>query len=319
MDNTSSDGYAVVDRLMRLRDLLRVAPQNMNGILTWMETDYPTGESGKRQVRRDLRNLELMGYRIERLSQPLRWALSGGQHMLSDADVDALAYIREMFSSGHPLSPTIHNMLTRLTDHLPERQRSRWQRRLPLRVQLTPAIDYSMCDELLRWLDAAINDRAQIEFLYRARGSGKAMRYVRLDPYDIEYTDRHFYLIAFSHQFRNVLMFRLDRIVQDPAQRSPERLHTRQPPRYERRPIRFTYRLPASFADGGVSERFRTHSVRPEGDFVIVEASDPSEFRIIRTLLSYGEHAVLLDGPPTLMEKMRQTVAQMAANYGSGM
>ncbi len=52
---------------------------------------------------------------------------------------------------------------------------------------------------------------------------------------------------------------------------------------------------------------------------MIVEASDPSEFRIIRTLLSYGEHAVLLDGPPTLMEKMRQTVAQMAANYGSGM
>jgi predicted DNA-binding transcriptional regulator YafY len=316
MDYPTSDVYEVVDRLTRLRDLLRAGPQTMQGILARMERDYRLGESGKRQVRRDLRNLELMGYQIERLSQPLRWALMGGQHMLSDADVDALVYVREMFSSGHPLSPTIHRVLTRLTHHLPEPQRSRWQRRPALRVRQTPAIDYSTCDELLPWLDVAITERAQIQFLYRSRSDGEVIRHARLDPYDIEYTDRHFYLIAFSYQLGNVRMFRLDRIVQDRAQRSPERLPSRQPPRHERRPIHFSYRLPASFADGGVSERFTTHAVRQEGDFVIVEASDPSEFRIIRTLLGYGEHAVLLDGPPSLMQRMRQTVAQMAANYG---
>jgi predicted DNA-binding transcriptional regulator YafY len=317
MNNSSRDGYTVIDRLMRLRDLLRAAPQSMDNILIRMEADYPPGDSGKRQIRRDLRKLEAMGYQIERLTEPLRWALISGQHMLSDSDIDALTYIREMFSSGHPLLPIIESMLAQLTAHLPERQQSRWQRRPALRVLLTPAIDYSNCGELLRWLDAAINERAQIGFLYRSR-DGEVVRHTQLDPYDIEYTDRHFYLIAFSHQLRDVRMFRLDRIVQDPAQRSPERLPSRQRPRYERRPVRFTYRLPASFADNGVSERFTTHTVRREGDFVIVEASDPSEFRIIRILLGYGEHAVLLDGPPTLRERMRQVITQMAANYGLG-
>jgi predicted DNA-binding transcriptional regulator YafY len=317
MNNSSREGYTVIDRLMRLRDLLRAAPQDMDSIQIHMAADYPAGDSGKRQIRRDLHRLKVMGYQIERLIEPLRWTLTGGEHTLSDADIDALTYIREMFSSGHPLSPLIDSMLTHLTAYLPERQHARWQRRPALRVLLTPAIDYSSCGELLRWLDGAINERAQIGFLYRSR-DGKLTRHAPLDPYDIEYTDRHFYLIAFSHEFRDVRMFRLDRIIQDRAQRSPERLPARQWPRYERRPVRFTYRLPASFADSGVSERFTTHTVRLEGDFVIVEASDPSEFRIIRILLGYGEHAVLLDGPPTLLERMHQAIAQMAANYGLG-
>jgi predicted DNA-binding transcriptional regulator YafY len=318
MDYTTSDGYNVIDRLMRLRDLLRDAPRDMETILTRMERDYPATESGKRRLRRDLRNLEMMGFHVERLSQPLRWVLTNGPHILSDAEVDALTHIREMFAAGHPLSPIIHRLLTRFTDQLPERQHTRWQRRPALRAHLTPAIDYSACGELLRWLETAITDHKQVAFLYRARGSSEETYHTPLDPYDIEYTDRHFYLMAYSHQLRNVLMFRLDRIVQDTTRRSPERLPTRQPPPQERRPICFSYRLPASFADGGVSERFATHAVRHEGDFVIVEASDHSEFRIIRTLLGYGEHAVLLDGPPVLMEKMRQAVLLTAANYGYG-
>jgi predicted DNA-binding transcriptional regulator YafY len=318
VDYESSDGYNVIDRLMRLRDFLRDAPRDMESIFTRMETDYPATDSGKRRLRRDVRNLEMMGFRIERLTQPLRLALTDGPHILMEDDVDALAYIREMFETGHPLSSVINGMLTRFTAQLPDRQRTLWQRRPALRAHLTPAIDYSTCGDLLRWLETAIRDLTQISFLYRARGSSEEAQHNPLDPYDIEYTDRHFYLVAYSHQFRNVLQFRLDRIVQDTTRRSPTRLSTHQRLRQERRQIRFSYRLPASFADGGVSERFTTHAVRREGDFVIVEASEPSDFRIIRTLLGYGEHAVLLDGPPALMDKMRQAVMQMAANYGHG-
>lgn len=316
MDYESSDGYGVIDRLTRLRDLLREGPRDRETIFARMEADYPATASGKRRLRRDLRNLEMMGFRIERLTQPVRLVLTDGPHILKEDDLDALAYIREMFASGHPLSSVINGMLTRFTSQLPEQQRTRWQRRPALRAHLTPAIDYSSCGALLRWLETAISDRRQIGFLYRARGSGEEVCHAPIDAYDIEYIDRHFYLMAYSHQFRNVLHFRLDRIVQDVTRCSPERLATQQRPRQERRPIHFSYRLPASFADGGVSERFTTHAVRRDGDFVIVEASDPSDFRIIRTLLGYGEHAVLLDGPPTLMDKMRQAVAQMAANYG---
>jgi predicted DNA-binding transcriptional regulator YafY len=52
--------------------------------------------------------------------------------------------------------------------------------------------------------------------------------------------------------------------------------------------------------------------------YVTIEASDISEFRIVKILLSYGEHALLIDGPPSLLERMRQAVTQMALQYGVG-
>src|SRR5205085_5949340 len=61
----SSDGYSVIDRLMRLRDFLRETPRDMDSIFSRMEADYPATESGKRRLRRDLLNLEVMGFRIE--------------------------------------------------------------------------------------------------------------------------------------------------------------------------------------------------------------------------------------------------------------
>lgn len=316
MSNSLDDEVpAIVDRLVLLRDLLRQGPQRPRDIPGRI-AHYLPDESGRRQVRRDLRSLEAMGYLIVRQQNPLRLSLAGGPHVLADDEVDTLTYIRETFDQGHPLSATIQQLLARLTAQLPEPQRARWQRRPALRVLLTPAIDYSSYGPLLRWLDAAIVDRAQIAFWYRARNQRTPIWHEQLDPYDLEYTDRHFFLLAYSYVTGSVLTFRLDRIVEDITLRSPERLPRRQQPRRESPPIHFTYRLPALFAEGGVSERFTTRAVRREGDAVFVDATDTSEFRIMRTLLSYGEFAVLVDGPASLMKRMRDVIAQMARNYG---
>lgn len=305
----------LVDRLAMLCKLLRSGPQRDQDILDSL-AHYPEGASGKRQLRRDLGSLKALGYHIIRLREPRRLALVSGPCVLADEDVDALTYIREAFAQGHPLSPAIEQLLNRLTTQLPDPQQQRWQRRPALRVLITPAIDYTPYGSLLRRLDACITERAQISFLYKARGQPSPVRHERLDPYDLEYTDRHFFLLAYSYTTGTVLTFRLDRIIDDPTQRSPERLPSRQQPRREPPPIRFTYRLPASFAEGGVSERFTTHRVHREGDAVFVDASDTSEFRIMRTLLGYGEFAVLVDGPDTLMRRMREVVTRMAENYG---
>ncbi|HMQ30026.1 MAG TPA: WYL domain-containing protein [Chloroflexaceae bacterium] len=307
-----------VERLTRLRDLLWAGPQSIAEIIDLLTPHYLPGETGQRLLRRDLRSLETMGYVVIREGKPVRISITSGPTVLADRDVDALTYIRDMFVDSHPLAPMIRQLLERLTSHLPPRQQGRWQRRPVLRIQLTPALDYSAHGDLLRWLDQAITDRSQIRFLYRARASPKPILHERLDPYDIEYTDRHFFLLAYSHSTGSVLTFRIDRIVVDATQPSPERLPGLQAPRRTPRPIHFTYRLPASFAEGGVSERFTTHSVRRAGEYVLVEASDTSAFRIMRTLLGYGEHAVLMDGPPGLLAQMRTAVAQMAANYEVG-
>lgn len=311
----SDDVPAVVERLVLLRDVLLAAPRRPAEIINVLEPRYLSGEAGTRLIRRDLRSLEAMGYIVVRLKQPVRFSLTGGPHVLDDTDIDALSYIREMFVDSHPLAPIMRQLLDGLTAQLPTRQQARWQRRPALRVLLTPAIDYSAHSELLHWLDAAITDRRQIRFHYRPRGSSAPALYARLDPYDLEYTDRHFFLLAYSYDTGSVLTFRLDRIVIDPSLPSPERLPNQQAPRRKPRPIHFTYRLPASFAESGVSQRFTTHTVRREGEHVFVEASDASSFRIMRTLLGYGEHAVLVKGPPELLERMRIVTTHMASNY----
>jgi predicted DNA-binding transcriptional regulator YafY len=313
--DTEDNIPAIVERLVLLRDLLCQGPQRPRDIPQYI-AHYLAGDSGRRQLRRDLSYLEVMGYQVVRLQNPLRLSLTGGPQVLDDDEVDTLTHIRETFTQDHPLSPMIQQLLTRLTTQLPAPQRTRWQRRPALRVLLAPAIDYSPYGPLLRWLDTAIVERAQIAFWYRARGKQSPTWHERLDPYDLEYTDRHFFLVAYSYTTGSVLTFRLDRIVEDPAQRSPERLPSRQRPRREPRMIHFTYRLPTLFAEGGVSERFLTQTVRREGDAVFVDAADTSEFRIMRTLLGYGEFAVLVDGPESLMNRMRDVVADMARNYG---
>lgn len=315
---SSSDIYEVVERLLSLRDLLYEGPQDKAAIFQHLSHFYPDDPNGHRKMRRDLQNLIALGYRVEELSRPRpkRWIITASSHALSKDHVKALAYIREAFSGQHPFATDVHDLLQTLTMHLTPTQQRIWQQRPAIRIPLAPVTDYSDQTDLIHWLETAIMQRRQISLYYQPRGKDIPISHPRLDPYEIEFVDRQFYLVAFSYRFGSVLTFRISRIVQDQTLPSPALLHDVQQLRRERRSIMFTYRLPASFADGGVSERFTIHAVRMDERYVTIEASDTSEFRIVKILLGYGEHSLLIDGPPTLFERMRQTVAQMAAQYG---
>src|SRR5437867_311612 len=97
------DVYAVIRRLLRLRDRLRAEPQDFPAIVAHMPGDYTDDENGKRQFRRDLRNLEALGYAVKRHQRPLRWSLNTSAHLLLDEDVQVLVHIREAFTENHPL------------------------------------------------------------------------------------------------------------------------------------------------------------------------------------------------------------------------
>jgi predicted DNA-binding transcriptional regulator YafY len=315
-----TDIYEVVERLQHLRDLLYEGPQDKTAILKRLSSFYTDNPNGHRKLRRDLQNLTVLGYRIEELSRPRpkRWVITASPHTLSDQHVKALIYVREAFSGQHPFAADVQDLLQTLTMHLTTTQQRIWQQRPAIRIPLAPVTDHRDLTDLLRWLETAIIQRRQISFYYQARDRGTPTQHPRLDPYEIEFVDRQFYLVAFSYRFGMVLNFRINRIVQDKAIPSPALLNDVQQLRRERKPILFTYRLPKSFADGGVSERFTIHNVQMDERYVTIEASDTSEFRIVKILLGYGEHALLVDGPQSLLERMRQTVAQMAAQYGVG-
>lgn len=316
-DLPPTDRYEVIERLIRLRDLLAEAPHDSASIFHQLADFYPNNPNGQRKLRRDLHNLQALGYQIEPLPHyPRRWTLRASPQRLSDDDVTALTYVRAAFSPAHPLAAAVHRLLHTLTRHLTTAQQHIWQRPSAVRLAFEPVTDYHAYADLLQWLENAILQCRQIGFFYRSRSSTDPTWHPRLDPYEIEFADRQFYLVAFSYRFNAVLTFRINRIVQDQTHPSPVLLNDVQQLRRERKPIVFTYRLPRSFADGGVSERFTIHAVQTDEQYVTIQASDTSEFRIVKVLLGYGAHALLLDGPPTLLERMRQTVARMAAQYG---
>lgn len=310
-----SEGYGVIQRLMELRNLLLGDPQSLQDIVSHFPGTY-LEESGKRRLRRDLQNLGVLGYTLQRSGRPVRWQITAGPCLLADEDVDALVHVRDAFAEGHPHALAVQRCLDKLTTNLSPEQSKRWRRRPALRVPLKPAIDYDHCAWLIQWLEAAIGKRQQIAFWYRPTTRDTQVWHAHLDPYEIEFTDGHFYLLAFEHEYGTFPVFRIDRIVQDNARRSPELLPSMQLPRRERKPIHFTYRLPAAFADSGVSEHFTIHAIHRDEQYVTVEASDPSEFKIVRVLLAYGENALLLSGPTTLMERMREKVRLTAEQYG---
>src|SRR5690349_14885906 len=131
--------------------------------------------------------------------------------------------------------------------------------------------------------------------------------------YEIEFYERHFYLVAYTYSSRQTLDFRIDRIKAETF-RALERL----PPGMEhmRRSVTFRYRLAAELARGEISQRFERQRVverLPNGD-AIVEAEGRSDFFIVQTLLRYRANAELLE-PEWLRRKMMEEVAQLARLY----
>ncbi len=320
-NDLTSAVYGVVLRLIRLRDVLHHAPQSFAQICAALPDDYPPDASGQRKLLRDIKALRALGYTIAQHTQPAppRWHIRIGPPLLSDQDVQALRYIRAAFPDGSPYTPPVAQLLEALTAQLTPTQQRVWQQPLIVQLATAPAQDYQHTAALLQWLEQAIRERHQISIRYHARARERPIWHPRLDPYQIVYRDEQFFLEAYSYATNRILQFRLDRIVYEPHgdKPSPVRLPSLQQPQRTAPEIVFRYQLAASFTREGVSARFTIRDVEERDGFSIITASHPNELHIIRTLLAYGEHACLLDGPPQLLSRFRATVQAMWEQYGN--
>jgi predicted DNA-binding transcriptional regulator YafY len=262
-------------------------------------------------VARDVKHLQTLGIAIEvSRTRPPIYTLRGGTPTFSDDDLRALALVRDSFGTRHPQSVQVAALLERLTAWLTERERQVYAQRPAAQAALEPAIDYTPYTELIARLWQAIDSRELLRLRYRIP-RGDITDHRKVEPYDLEFYERHFYLVAYSHNSRQMHDFRVDRIASiESLMRLPPG-HTR-----ERRLITFRYRLAAEVARGGVSQRFEAQRVvetLPNGD-VIVEAQGRSEFFIIQTLLRYRANAELL-WPAELRRRMVAEVTRLAQLY----
>jgi predicted DNA-binding transcriptional regulator YafY len=302
-------------RFSALLAVLRDGPLNRHDLLKRLGDAYPRTASARPMVDRDVRRLAELGIVIEiSRTRPPIYILRGGVPSFDTADLQALAIIRDTFGDRHPQAAQVRALLERLTSQLSEADRRAYQRRQARRASVQPAIDYTPYDDLIARLERAIDARQMLRFRYRS-SEGRLTLHKQVEPYEIEYYERHFYLVAYSHNSRQIHDFRIDRIQDDDAFEMLQRL----PPGLEhaRQPIAFRYRLTAALARGEISQRFENQRVverLPNGD-VIVEAEGRGDFFIVQTLLRYRGNAELLH-PEWLREKMIEEVRNLGAVYG---
>ena len=304
-------------RFSALLAALRDGPLNRHDLLDRLGDAYPRTASARPMVDRDVRRLAELGIVIEiSRTRPPIYILRGGVPSFDAADLRALAIIRDTFGERHPQAADIRTLLERLTSQLGEADRRTYQRRQALRAPVQPAIDYTPYGALIADLEDAIGKRQLVSFAYHPGGGARATLHRKVEPYEIEFYERHFYLVAYTHNSRQMLDFRIDRIQGESLQRL-ERL----PPSMEhaRRSVAFRYRLAAALARGEISQRFEQQRIverLPNGD-VIIEAEGRSDFFIVQMLLRYRANAELLE-PDWLREKMIEEVRKLAGVYEVG-
>ena len=302
-------------RLSSLLSALRAGPLPRADLLERLGDIYPRSASARPMLDRDVRYLAELGIviTISRTRPPV-YTLHGGTPIFDADDVRALALIRDTFGDRHPESAAVRALLDALTAGLDGEQQGEYARRQASRAPLQPAIDYTRHAVTIARLEQAISRREIVGFRYtNSQGLDGAHE---VEPYEIEYYERHFYLVAYHLATRQLLDYRIDRVAGIRTLRSlpPHLSRTRARPA-----IAFRYRLAAALARGEISPRFenpRGVERLPNGD-AIVEAEGRSDFFIVQALLRYRANAELLE-PAWLREKMIEEVRRLAGVYGLG-
>ncbi|NNJ09265.1 WYL domain-containing protein [Chloroflexales bacterium ZM16-3] len=307
----SPQSTAIIVRLRALLDTLRDGPLAYPYLIARLGAAYPSPESARRMLTRDIEHLAALGIVIERSRDtPPVYTLRGGAPAYDDADLLTLAVIRDSVGPNHPYARQVAELLGRLTTELSDAQRATYAGHRAGAAPVQPAIDYGPHAARIVELEQAIATRRLLRLRYRtSRGDETTHRMV--EPYAIEYYDRHFYLVAYSHNSGQIHDMRVDRIL------DVERLHTLPPGTERARPrVAFRYRLAAILAQGELSQRFDAQRVveRLDNGDVIIEAEGRSDFFIIQTLLRYRSNAELLD-PPELRVKMAEEVRRLGELY----
>lgn len=270
--------------------------------------------SWRKMVNRDIQSLERLGMVIHTTrTRPPRYTFHGMAPILTNEQVRVLGLIRDTFGATHPQTETIHGLLHLLTARLSEDQRALYETRQSGSAPLNPAIDYAPHRQLLQRLEQSITHRELVDFNYR--NSKGEQRPHRVEPYAVEYYDRHFYLVGYKRQTHSMIDYRIDRISQcNTVQTLPPALARRR----QREQVIFQYRLAAQLVQNGISQRFddqRVITYLSNGD-AIIEASGRSDFFIIQTMLRYRNLAEIIS-PAPLRERMVAEVSALSALYSA--
>ncbi|HLH63459.1 MAG TPA: WYL domain-containing protein [Ktedonobacteraceae bacterium] len=237
---------------------------------------------------------------------------------ISEEEARAFAALQEGFSPGTPYAGAVQHLLRRWEWLFSEKsrrlvQQKRKRRAHPVQLPLSPVVDYSQHTDTILALDQALEDGAYVSFAYTPL-AGETVTHERVEPYELEYRDGHWYFTAYVRDLNTFLDYRVDRISPGSLSLDKDRFL----PGNRRRPgVKIRYWVSPMLArHGSLSARLRDQQVTMlENDGgAIVEGTARSLWWARRLLLGYGEQVKALE-PPELVAMMRESAGSMCRMY----
>lgn len=170
-----------------------------------------------RTVRRDVRRLRDLGYRIDSVSGALGgYRLEAGALMppllLSDEEAVAMALGLRLAATGRLQrgAETAFSALAKLDQVLPTRLRRRMKALAPPHHDEARAVGVEVSSKVLTDLALACRDRERVRIAYRPDGGERSQR--RVEPYTLVPTGRDWYLVCWDLDRDDWRTFRVDRL-----------------------------------------------------------------------------------------------------------
>jgi hypothetical protein len=246
---------------------------------------------------------------------------------IDEDEARAFVTLQEGFIPGTPYADAVRRLLARWQWLFNERshqlvQRKRQRRARPILLPLSPVVDYSQHEQTILQLDRALEEGVYLSFAYTPltqSWDAEPILHERIEPYELEYRDGHWYFTAYVQELNTFLDYRVDRI--RPGTVRPSDARDRFTPGMRKGPgVKIAYWVSPMLArHASLSARLRDqHVTLSDNDQgAIVEGYARSTWWARRLLLSYGEHVKAL-APQELVEMMCWTTKAMSGLYEEG-
>ncbi len=243
---------------------------------------------------------------------------------IDEDEARAFVALQEGFIAGTPYADAVQTLLKRWAWLFSERShrlvaQKRKRRARPLLLPLSPVEDYSRHGNTILSLDKALEESAYIAFAYTPLGqswNAEPILHTRVEPYELEYRDGHWYFTAYLLEQGNFVDYRVDRIQPDSVRLADSRDHFL-PGNRRRRGVKIRYWVSPMLArHGSLSARLKEQQVTllDDGQGALVEGYAKSVWWAKRLLLGYGSQVKALE-PVELVRAMQEEVEMMSKFY----
>jgi len=302
-----------VERILRILCLLTTQPRSASQIIDALSQEHGLDwhRFSKETIYRDINQLRNAGFKINYSGSLQKYELKSVPVCLEfePAEVVALAIACRSIpeEAGLPYLKELSGALEKISTLLSPESKHTLVVNPHFQMKLKPVADYTDHQDTIETIRRAIAAGKQIDVVYYSAKSNKKQRRL-VDPYDLYFSEGGVRLEGFCHLRQEILEFRVDRV------KTVKMLVSSVNPLKNIESFTFKLWLDQKLTRS-IGEYFLEQKIEASDDGTsILTAKSTNSFRLILQILSYGEHAKLLE-PTHLRDQMALIARRMVELY----